>query len=181
MKTKKKKSGCLGIIIIAIVIIAVFGGINKNSGLTDENMPTVQSTAAETITESVTEKISETTLTETETVTEETTSTESESNTETTADTSTLAEDMIRPEFKEFMDSYEAFYDEYIAFMKEYENADSNDALIMMGDYMNYLTKYSEFMEKLDSIDENELTDAEALYYAEVTLRVSQKMLQAAY
>ena len=94
---------------------------------------------------------------------------------------SEVLENVIRPEFKEFMDSYETFYDEYIAFMVKYNSADSSDMLGMMTDYMIYLEKYSEFTEKLDSIDESELTDAEALYYAEVTMRVSQKMLQAAY
>lgn len=84
-------------------------------------------------------------------------------------------ESEISPEFKEAMESYEAFFDEYIAFMNEY--ADSNDTSAMLVDYLSYLEQFSETMEKLDAIDENELTTAEALYYSEVMSRISQKLL----
>ena len=73
------------------------------------------------------------------------------------------------------MDSYEAFIDEHIAFMNEYAN--SNDTSSMLIDYLAYLEKFSETMEKLDAIDESELTVAEALYYSEVMSRISQKLL----
>ena len=86
-----------------------------------------------------------------------------------------LDEAKISPELKEAMDSYEAFIDEYIAFMNEYAN--SNDTSSMLIDYLAYLEKFSETMEKLDAIDESELTAAEALYYSEVMSRISQKLL----
>ena len=86
-----------------------------------------------------------------------------------------LDESKISPELKEAMDSYEAFIDEYIAFMNEYAN--SNDTSSMLIDYLVYLEKFSETMEKLDAIDESELTAAEAFYYSEVMSRISQKLL----
>lgn len=176
MKTKKKKIGCLTIIIIVILIAVIYNVIGGKTKKDTDNIPSVETSAAEKISESVTEPVTETTISETD----EEEMVPSESNTEVSTDTSVL-ENVIRPEFKEFMDSYETFYDEYIAFMVKYNSADSSDMLGMMTDYMIYLEKYSEFTEKLDAIDESELTDAEALYYAEVTMRVSQKMLQAAY
>ena len=39
---------------------------------------------------------------------------------------------------------------------------------------------YAEFSEKIDAMDESELTTAETAYYLEVTSRVSQKLLLAA-
>jgi len=81
----------------------------------------------------------------------------------------------VTPEFKETMDSYEAFFDEYIAFMEVYANTD--DTTAMMTEYLSYMTKYMEVMQKLGEINEEELSDADALYYTEVQLRISQKLL----
>ena len=81
----------------------------------------------------------------------------------------------IRPEFKEAMDSYEAFFDEYIEFMQKY--AQTEDSISMLGDYAKYIEQYAETMEKLDAIGEEELSDEEAVYYAEVSARISQKLL----
>lgn len=84
----------------------------------------------------------------------------------------------IRPEFKDMMDSYEAFFDEYCEFMKKYNESD--DVTSMLADYTDYMTKYVEFMGKLDEVDEDELSTEEALYYAEVSARISKKILEVA-
>lgn len=84
--------------------------------------------------------------------------------------------DSIRPEFKEAMDSYEKFFDEYVTFMKAY--MDSDDPLSMMGDYSKMMQQYAETIGELEDIDESELSDEEALYYAEVMLRIDQKLLE---
>ena len=91
-----------------------------------------------------------------------------------------VAESDIRPEVKEFLDSYEAFIDEYAAFMERYANADSGDLAAMMGDYASFMSRYADFAEKLDAMDEDDLTNAELAYYLEVTSRASQKLLLAA-
>lgn len=83
----------------------------------------------------------------------------------------------IRPEFKEAMDSYEAFFDEYIDFMKQYTS--SNDPLGMLEDYTDYMTQYADTMSAMDEIDDSELTSEELAYYLEVTARVNQKLLGA--
>lgn len=90
-----------------------------------------------------------------------------------------LSQSDIRPEFKEYMDSYEAFMDEYIEFMQKYEKADSSSAALMLYDYYRLMERYSEFTEKLDAMDESDYTNAEWAYYLEVTNRVNQKLLRA--
>ena len=77
-------------------------------------------------------------------------------------------------EFKKKMDDYEAFFDSYIEFMKNYDSSDTS----AMFTYLNMLAKYADAMEALDAIDESALTPEEEAYYMEVTLRISQKLLQ---
>ncbi len=80
----------------------------------------------------------------------------------------------ISQEFKDLMDSYETFFDEYIAFMEKYSSTE--DVTSLLTDYLNYLNRYTEMMEKLEQIDENELTDEEVVYYSQVMLRISEKL-----
>ena len=85
-----------------------------------------------------------------------------------------------RPELKAFLDSYEAFMDEYAAFMQKYQSTDASGSIAMMGEYYSILARYAEFAEKVEALDEGEMTDAELAYYLEVMSRVSQKLLTAA-
>ena len=87
------------------------------------------------------------------------------------------AENTVRPECREFLDSYEACMNEYVDFMKKYMNADAASVVSMMGDYYKILARYTEYAEKIDALDQSELTNAELAYYLEVTNRVSQKLL----
>lgn len=82
----------------------------------------------------------------------------------------------IRPEFKEAMDSYEAFYDEYCDIMKKYMENPTD--LTIFSQYSECLEKAEEFDEKIDAIDEDSLTPEEDAYYLEVTGRVLAKMLE---
>ena len=88
--------------------------------------------------------------------------------------------DGIRPEVKEFLDAYEACMDEYADFMQKYLNADANSIVSLMGDYYRILASYNEYAEKIEALDQNELTKAELAYYLEVTGRVNQKLLSVA-
>lgn len=83
----------------------------------------------------------------------------------------------LRPEFKEMMDSYEAFFDEYIAFMQKYQSASGTDALSMLSSLTDYMEKYTDYMEKLNAVDQSELSTEEALYYLEVSTRINKKLL----
>lgn len=80
----------------------------------------------------------------------------------------------VTPEFKQMMDSYEAFFDEYIAFMKKYENSD--DVSGLMTDYADYMKKYADYMEKLNAVDTQKLSAADDAYYLEVQARIMKKL-----
>ena len=78
----------------------------------------------------------------------------------------------IRPDVKAAIDSYEAFVDEYCEFMNSY---DKND-LSQLTSYLSLLAKEIEMEEQFDAL-EQDLNDQELLYYSEVSLRCSQKLL----
>ncbi len=84
------------------------------------------------------------------------------------------ASDQVDPDFKKMMDSYEAFFDEYVEFMKKYNNSD--DVLSMMDDYSDYLTKYTDYMDKLYNVDAENMSEADAYYYVEVSTRILDKL-----
>ncbi len=87
-----------------------------------------------------------------------------------------LADDSIRPEIKEAIDSYEEFFKEYVDFMASY---DAND-LSAMGSYLSFLQQYADTMQKLDDMDEQDLTDAENAYLTQAMLRIDQMLLDVA-
>lgn len=84
----------------------------------------------------------------------------------------------VSAEFKEVMDSYEAFFDEYAAFMENYKNAGNPTSMMM--DYLSFLTRYAEAMQKLDEIDTDSLSTADMAYYTQVMLRISAKLVNTA-
>ena len=96
---------------------------------------------------------------------------------ETTAETTGSTATGIRAEFKEAMDNYEKFFDEYVAFVKAYKA--SENPLSMMSEYTAMMQQYVDTMGKLQSVDQSQLSDEEVSYYAEVVLRINQKLLEA--
>lgn len=102
----------------------------------------------------------------------ETTATEAPDADSGTADASGVSAD-----FKATMDNYEAFFDEYVEFMKAYANGATPE---MLGEYSDMMTRYSEYMTELSQVDTSQLSAADAAYFAEVQLRINQKLLEAA-
>lgn len=85
---------------------------------------------------------------------------------------------ILDPEFKAEMDSYEEFIDEYVAFMKEYK---ANPADIsLLADYTKYMSKYADLAKSFEKWDNEDLNAAELAYYTAVQARVSKKLLEAA-
>lgn len=84
--------------------------------------------------------------------------------------------DGMRPEFKEAMDSYEAFYNEYCEILKKYGEDPSDTELL--ADYTDMLSKSIEMTEKFEAWEEDGLNDAELNYYLEVNSRITQKLLE---
>ena len=86
----------------------------------------------------------------------------------------TTQTDGVTPEFKEAMDSYEEFFDEYIEVMKNYQE----DPVGYLADYTKFMAQYTETMQKLEDMDTEEMSDADAAYYLEVMNRINQKLLE---
>lgn len=162
---KKKWIAGFTILTMTAVLTACNGATNPPAENTDSGgkIPAQESVLPETDS-SETESV----LSEAETSSEEASSQKSDST----------PANGIRPEFQEAMDSCEEFFDEYVDFMKEYSEASSVDALGMIDDYTNYLQKYTDTMKKMEALDDGELSTKEALYYAEVTGRINQKLLE---
>lgn len=102
----------------------------------------------------------------------------SESNATETKPNDTDLVDGMRKDFKDAMDSYEAFMDEYVAFMKKYSDNPSDVGLL--ADYTKYMSKYADMVEKFDKWESEDLNDAELAYYIDVQARVSKKLLDVA-
>lgn len=102
----------------------------------------------------------------------------SESNATETKPNDTGLVDGMRKDFKDAMDSYEAFMDEYVAFMKKYSDNPSDVGLL--ADYTKYMSKYADMVEKFDKWESEDLNDAELAYYIDVQARVSKKLLDVA-
>ncbi len=80
----------------------------------------------------------------------------------------------IRPEIKEAIDSYEAFFNEYADFMESYDASD----ISALTEYLSMLEQYTETEQKLDDMEDEDLTDAELQYYTQATLRIEQRLLE---
>ena len=83
----------------------------------------------------------------------------------------------IRPEFKEAMDSYEAFYDEYCHLMKQY-NANPT-GLTLLSKYTDMLSRLADMDEKFKAWESEDLSNEELKYYLEVNNRITTKLLDA--
>lgn len=81
----------------------------------------------------------------------------------------------ISQEFKDAMDSYEAFFDEYAALMKKAE--ENPDDLGLLMELTSYLGKYTDTMNKFEALENSDMNDAEMAYYIEVQARIYQKLL----
>ena len=85
----------------------------------------------------------------------------------------------LDPEFKEMMDSYEAFFDEYIAFMEKYKENPTD--MNLLGELSDMLSKESEMLKEMEGLDQSEMSAAELAYYLEVTGRIYEKLAKVAY
>lgn len=94
-------------------------------------------------------------------------------------DSEAVSSDLIRPEMKEAIDAYEDFVDEYIAFMEKYGDSDGNDLSLLL-DYTNFMSKLTDYTDKMEKM-EDDMTDAEMVYYLEVMNHCNEKIIKAAY
>lgn len=99
-----------------------------------------------------------------------TTDTQSSSNT-----SSNINVNNIRPQVKEFLDSYEAFIKEYCDFMKQYDEAD--DISPLLDQYGEMMKKYADLENKFDNLDTSDYNDDELQYYMDVQDRTLDMIL----
>lgn len=108
--------------------------------------------------------------------TEKTTETEKKQEETSTKETEKEDDGLVNgmhKDFKEAMDSYEAFYDSYIDFMKSYDSGD----LTMLAKYTEFLSNTAEMDKKFAKWESEDLNDKETAYYLEVQTRVNKKLL----
>lgn len=86
--------------------------------------------------------------------------------------------DGIRLEFKEAMDSYEAFYTEYCEFMKEYSENPTD--LTLIAKYADMLVKAEEMSEAFEAWEKDKLSNEELKYYLDVNNRIMKMLVDAA-
>ena len=79
----------------------------------------------------------------------------------------------VDPDLKAWLDSYESFMDQYVTFMKSYDGSTSTALL----NYASMVSKYADYMEKLDEWDTEEMSSADYSYYLTVVNRVNTKLL----
>ena len=92
------------------------------------------------------------------------------------AQEATESDAAIRPEIKEAIDTYEECFGEYVDFMKSYDASNVS----ALGDYLSFMGKYTEYMQKLDDLEDADLTDAETIYFTQAMLRIDQMLLEVA-
>lgn len=94
---------------------------------------------------------------------------------ETTSVTETeIDESVLTPAFKAMMDSYEAFFDEYIAFVQRY--SDGGEPISMLNDYLDWYSRYMDYLVKLAEAEDEAVTTADVAYYIEVNARILKKL-----
>ena len=82
--------------------------------------------------------------------------------------------DGISPEFKNFVDSYEAFYNEYVEFLTNYDSGDFS----MIAKYASLVAKAEELDKKAEAYqDDDDLTTEELNYLLNAQARIQQKLL----
>lgn len=79
-------------------------------------------------------------------------------------------------DFKKAMDSYETLVNDYVSFMKKY--SESSNPSDMIDEYTDYMNKYADTMQKLNSLNQEELSEEELLYYTKTMARISKKLLE---
>ncbi len=193
MSNRQKKSpGCLTVILVLVVLNAVsslFRTPRNNSEQSMENTASVREVPAavsftETESEIITEPTSEPETvpeTEAETIpeTDAPTVPETEPATEAATQVTIVPPDVVTPEFKELMDSYRAFFEQYVEFMRVYTV--SENPFELLGQYTEFMLKYTDALDKLDSIDEEILSPADDAYYLETLLYIEKLLLDSSF
>lgn len=100
---------------------------------------------------------------------------ETKSTTEAATTATTTAASTGDTDLRELADDYEDLVDRYIAFMEDYDPTDYSK----LSEYTDLVLEYTEFANKVSSIDTSKYSASDAAYFAEVTARCAQKVADA--
>lgn len=96
--------------------------------------------------------------------------TDSENESEGMTDTGTFVEENV--EFRTWVDSYEAFMNRYVDFMKKYDSMDPS----AFYEYTELITKYAEFIDATDKLNEDDYSLSDWAYYTDAQARILMRM-----
>ncbi|MBR0062762.1 MAG: hypothetical protein IJP67_01190, partial [Oscillospiraceae bacterium] len=82
----------------------------------------------------------------------------------------------LSAELKDLLDGYEAFIDKYCEFIKNYNLSVTS----LLSKYMDIMTDFNQWKLKIDKLDTDSMSTADASYYSEVMLRCAEKLSKTA-
>ena len=82
----------------------------------------------------------------------------------------------LSAELKDLLDGYEAFIDKYCEFIKNYNLSVTS----LLSKYMDIMTDFNQWKLKIDKLDTDSMSTADAEYYSEVMLRCAEKLSKTA-
>ncbi len=167
---RKKAKGIFAILVVGLMIMFTSGCGGKTS-VPSELDSSVVTSETETSKNDESSKIEQSSKKEESSKAQESSKKEEVPKQE---DESQKTDNNVSTNFKETMDSYEAFIDEYVEFMNKYQESD--DTAAMLADYSEFVSKYKDYATKIGEINEDELSAADLAYYIEVTGRVNSKL-----
>ena len=75
------------------------------------------------------------------------------------------------------VDEWEAFMNKYCDFMETY-NSDSGNVVSMALDYADMMSQYSDWAEKMDAVDDSDLSAEDVQYYIDAQSRINKRLLE---
>lgn len=80
-------------------------------------------------------------------------------------------------DYRAMVDEWEAFMNKYCDFMETY-NSDSGNVVSMALDYADMMSQYSSWAEKMDAVDDNDLSAEDVQYYIDAQSRINKRLLE---
>lgn len=156
---------------------------SKQTTNTTNSAKSTEATQKSTTTTQKSTTTQKTTTTQKSATTQNSATTQKSTTTNTqksTTSTSKANANGVTPELKEFCDEYEQLMDIYIYLMShadEYAESTGRDAMV---DYLAVMYRLTALQQAASELDEKEMTEADANYYAGTLMRIEMKLLNAA-
>lgn len=80
-------------------------------------------------------------------------------------------------DYRAMVDEWEAFMNKYCDFMETY-NSDSGNVVSMALDYADMMSQYSDWAEKMDAVDDSDLSAEDVQYYIDAQSRINKRLLE---